>query len=103
MKFATGTLYSNSIKPVTATDRINEYGDTIWSNAGNGHDCIVLRGRLYGADMAQSMRDHFTKDAAFEMRDALRALIYTDDLQKAIDLARAALARCEGDTESWLA
>lgn len=113
MYFAPGTLYSNSLKPVTATDRVNDYGDTIFYNAGTGHECIVLRGQLYGAEMAKRIHEQMVREAAVEMQLALfrafrelRSLNVTPsgDQKKGhtaavIEQAQAALSLANGDID----
>lgn len=75
--YAPGTLYGNSQCPVVATDRVNEYGDTIFENHGlrRDRDCIVFRGVLCCASLAKSLHEKAVYDAAPEMLTALQMVL----------------------------
>ena len=107
MRAAPGTLYSNSILPVTATDEVDEYGNTIWWNAGTKSKCIVVGPdqQLWGAEMAKTIRENAITAAAQELYEALRkAIVEADEWchensgceqSPGLDAERALLARIE--------
>lgn len=78
MKYEPGTLYSNSAKPVVATDRVNAFGDTIFLNEGSGGECVVIDGQLYAASMADLVHSERIKSravATFRLADQLVTLL----------------------------
>lgn len=75
MHYEAGTLYSNSLKPVTATGRHNEHGDTIFCNEGTGGDAVVIGGQLFGASVAGQVHEQRIKARAVET--AKKAMDFT--------------------------
>lgn len=92
---APGTLYSNSIRKVIATDRANEFGDTIFFNEGTGQECVVIGGQLYGTEIAGKIHADLVTRAAPELLAALRAVY--GEMEKGFLLMPSALCQEQRD------
>lgn len=74
-QFASGTRYSDSDVYDVATDRNNEFGDTIFiqfrpDGTPTGRESVVIDGRLYGVDVAaQVHRGHLEAAAPDLLRE----------------------------------
>lgn len=86
MRYNSGAVYGNSERKVYATARVNEFGDTIFFNEGTGHDCIVINGHLYSANIAKQIHDELIVKAAPKMLEALNeALEFVADHEDVVD------------------
>ena len=93
-----GTHAGNSICPVIATDRVDEFGYRIFENhalAKGRRDCIVHNGMLYGAEMAPHLHAQALVKVGPAMLAALRLLVVgdgqPDECPRAMAAARAVL------------
>lgn len=80
MRYEPGTRYSNSTMPDIATDRVNQFGDTIFmqhreDGTPTGRETVVIDGKLYGAELAEKVHAENTRDAAPELLAALQVAV----------------------------
>lgn len=114
MKFKAGEIVINAERPVIATDRVDQFGNQILENTGlrDGRDCILWRGQLYCASLAEKLRDEAVREAAPDLLAALEELLHEYEIQcngltegdedldfdnwEEVVLARAAIAKARG-------
>lgn len=108
--FATGTLYSNSIKGDLATDRVI-HGFQVFEQEGTGRESFIdpRNNILCGIELAERIRAEIIRDAAPELLSALEeitqryAMLDTrlvagqhNESNGTIERARAAIAKAKG-------
>ena len=76
--YAPGTRYSNSVTYDEATDRANEFGDTIFAQkredgTPTGRESVVVGGQLITLEVAGKVHDELVRQAAPELLKALEA------------------------------
>lgn len=75
-RYEPGTRYSNSVIYDEATDRANEFGDTIFAQkredgTPTGREAVVVGGRLITLEVAGKVHDELVRQAAPELLKAL--------------------------------
>ena len=101
MRYEPGTRYSNSVIYDEATDRVNEFGDTIFvqkreDGTPTGRESVVIGGRIFGLEVAAAVHDRHTRDAAPDLFARLEEILEYCDALKGSDVhkrAKAALVR----------